>query len=340
VAGLRSPAYPGFSSGNTAGSFDGASSSANTGASLMNDLTRFTVMGWFNPGGPNGPLSGLLGQNDALELGYSDSAGVNLWVQLNGIWVNPRTGTNGFAPGQWYFVAAVADGTSVDVYVNGVERAHQTGGAPSANSSFGFNIGGGGIFGASGDNFNGLIEDVAIFDKALSQQQVQGLFSVAAGSVAPSILVQPNSQAQYTGRTAHFTAGGIGGTLPLTYRWQKAINSVFSNLNDGGNVSGTATNTLIISSVTPAEAGDYRLILSNAAGSVTSGVVALIVVQPSGTPYESAALALNPLAYWRLNETNDPSGGTVAARTMRAGSPGRTGSPPKMALTASPVRAR
>ena len=51
--------------------------------------------------------------------------------------------------------------------------------------------------------------------------------------------------------------------------------------------------------------GNYRLIISNNAGSVTSSMVALTVVQPI-TAYESAAISLNPLAYWRLNETGDP----------------------------------
>jgi hypothetical protein len=318
VPGLQAPAYPGFPSDNTAASFSG--SSAATGTASLNGLSAFTVMGWFNPGGPNGPYAGLFGQNDLLEVGYSDGAGVNLWVQLNGIWTTPRTGTNGFEIGQWYFVAIVANGTSVDIYINGVQRAHETGGAPSATSGFGFNIGGGGIFGTSGDNFNGLIEDVAIFDKALSQERIQDLYSVAVGLVAPSILVQPTSQALYFGRTARFTVGGIGGTQPRTYQWQHGG----ANLNNGGNISGATSPSLTINNAGAANVGNYQLIVSNAAGSISSSVISLTLVQPA-TPYESTSMSLNPLTYWRLNDLSDPASGNALAADYWGGFAGTYG---------------
>ena len=257
--GCAAPTYPGFAADNTAGSFN--NSAATTTASL-NGLTNFTVIGWFNPSGPNDPFAGLFGQNDLLEVGYSDNAGVNIWIQLNGDWHNPATGTNGFAIGNWYFVAIVADGTATDIYINGVQRAHDPAGPPTATSLFSFNIGGGGIFGASGDNFTGLIEDVGIFDRALSQQQIQRLYDAAAGASAPSILTQPRPQSLYAGRTARFTAEGIGGTPPLTYQWQ--YNG--ANLANGGKISGANTSSLVVSNVAPAEMGNYRLIISNSAG--------------------------------------------------------------------------
>ncbi|HZO57052.1 MAG TPA: LamG-like jellyroll fold domain-containing protein, partial [Bryobacteraceae bacterium] len=318
VPGLRAPAYPGFPADNTASSFTG--NSAATGTASLNGLSSFTVMGWFNPGGANGPFAGLFGQNDLFEVGYSDGAGVNLWIQLNGIWTNPRTGTNSFEVGQWYFVAIVADGTSVDVYVNGVQRAHETGGAPSATSGFGFNIGGGGIFGSSGDYFNGLIEDVAIFDRAFSQAQIQDLYGVGVGLVAPTILVQPTSQRLYFGRTARFTASGLGGTQPLAYQWQHTG----VNLNNGGNISGATSPSLMINNAGAGNVGDYRLIVSNAAGATTSSVVSLTLVQP-GTPYETTSIALNPLAYWRLNDLADPASGSALAADYWGGFAGTYG---------------
>ncbi|MCI0748014.1 MAG: immunoglobulin domain-containing protein [Verrucomicrobia subdivision 3 bacterium] len=320
VAGLQSPSYPGFSTTNTAASFSG-NSAATTGASLMSGLTNFTVLGWFNPSGANGPFAGLFGQNDVLEVGYSDDAGVNLWVQLTGIWMNPKTGNDGFAIGQWYFVAIVADGTSVSIYINGVERAHQTGGFPSASSSSGFNIGGGGIFGSSGDYFTGLVEDVAIFNTAFSAEQVRDLYTVAVGVLPPSILTRPRSQSLYAGRTARFTASGIGGASPLTFQWQHAS----TNISDSGTISGATSSSLTINNVTAANAGDYQLIISNAAGSITSSVVTLTIVAPTGNQYESGVMALNPLAYWRLNELADPSQGGVLAHDYAGGFAGTYG---------------
>lgn len=324
VPGLRPPEYPGFPSDNTAGSFGG--SAAKTEGSLMNGLSRFTVMGWMQPTGPNtAPDTGLFGQNDALEIGYSDGNGITMWVQLNGTFVDTSTGPAGFEVGRWSFIALVADGTNAYVYVNGLERRRLSGGASTGSSGFTFNIGGGPIF-YQGDNpFNGLIEDVALLDKALSAQQIEDLYNLAAGAGPPTILVQPRSLSLYQGRTARFMASGIGGARPHTFQWQRRSGGTFINLADGGNISGSRTNSLTISNVASANAGDYRLIISNSVGSLTSSVVTLTVVQPTGTPYESAALGLNPWAYWRLNETEDPSSGTAPAHDYWGGFAGTYG---------------
>ena len=319
VPGLQSPTYPGFPPDNTAASF-GGNSVATAEASLMNGLANFTLLGWFNPAAAHSSSAALFGQNAVCEVGYSDSAGVNLVIQLTGIWVNPRTGTNGFTPGQWYFVAVVGDGSSLDIYVNGALRAHQTGGASSATSSFGFNIGG--AFDNFPAHFNGQIEDVAIFNKALSPQRIQELYDLAAGLGAPSILGQPISQALYVGRTARFSASGIGGTPPLGYRWQHAE----TNISNGSKISGATTPSLTISNVAATDAGAYRLVVTNAGGATTSSVVTLTVVQPTGTPYESVVLMLNPIAYWRLNETNNTFTGTVLAHDYFGGLAGLYGS--------------
>jgi hypothetical protein len=53
-------------------------------------------------------------------------------------------------------------------------------------------------------------------------------------------------------------------------------------------------------------------------------VATLTVVLPT-TPYESRVLALNPVAYWRLGETDDPSAGGVLARDYWGGFNGTYG---------------
>jgi hypothetical protein len=322
VPGMQSPQYPGFPSDNTAGQFNGSSSVASTGESLMNGLPRFTILAWIKPMGPNGGITGLLGQNDALEGIFSDADGLTVWIQLNSQWYSPKTGPAGFTLNQWYLMTVVADGTNAIIYVNAVERARVSGGAPTASSSFPFNIGGPVIIGYPGENaFNGLIEDVAILEDALSQRQIEDLFSVASAAGPPSILLQPKSQTLYEGRTAQFTAGGIGGTRPLSYQWKKEG----FTLSDGGRISGSHSNVLTISNVAPADLGNYWLTVFNAAGFATSDVATLTIVQPTGARYESAVLALNPRAYWRLNEAADPSPGTTPAHDYFGGFAGTYG---------------
>ena len=51
-----------------------------------------------------------------------------------------------------------------------------------ANSSFNFNIGGGGIYDANGNWFNGLIDDVAVWDVVLTADNIAAL---ADGTLTP-----------------------------------------------------------------------------------------------------------------------------------------------------------
>jgi hypothetical protein len=80
----------------------------------------------------------------------------------------------------------------------------------------------------------------------------------------------------------------------LTYQWQ-ATNSAadgFTNLVDGGNVSGSTASTLSLASVTINQALAYQVIVSNGSGSVTS-TVASLTIYPSTNAYLTS-LTLSP----------------------------------------------
>ncbi|HYC70709.1 MAG TPA: ExeM/NucH family extracellular endonuclease [Opitutaceae bacterium] len=105
------------------------------------------------------------------------------------------------------------------------------------------------------------------------------------GDVAPSITAQPASQTVVAGTTATFTVSA-GGTAPLAYQWRKDG----ADLADGGNVSGAATDTLVVSNVQAGDAGQYDVVVSNAAGEATSN---------------AAVLAVNSMGlYWDLGVAN------------------------------------
>jgi hypothetical protein len=70
----------------------------------------------------------------------------------------------------------------------------------------------------------------------------------------------------------------VTGTPAPTLRWQKEVGGVFSNLNDGGNVSGATTATLTLNPASFGDAGNYRVIASNTSGSRTSSVVNLVIL--------------------------------------------------------------
>ena len=67
------------------------------------------------------------------------------------------------------------------------------------------------------------------------------------------------------------------GTPPLTYQWRRNG----TNLVNGGSVSGVTSSNLTLSAVSPNDSANYTVVVSNPAGSVTSVVAVLSVVQTS-----------------------------------------------------------
>ncbi len=121
----------------------------------------------------------------------------------------------------------------------------------------------------------------------LNAQQVSAgaLHSVALISALPVILVQPDDLTEVIGHTAYFDVLAVGAT---SYQWRK--DGV--NLVNGGNISGATTAELTITSAQAGDAGDYDVVVSNAAGGVTSEVSTLTMqVAP-----EPPAFPVRPLS--------------------------------------------
>jgi uncharacterized repeat protein (TIGR03803 family) len=99
-------------------------------------------------------------------------------------------------------------------------------------------------------------------------------------SSAPFITIQPAGQTLSPGANATFTVSAQG-NLPLSYQWQ--FNG--SNLVNGGVFSGVTTDTLGLSRATELDNGNYSVIVSNTAGSISSSnaLLAVIPVSAPGT---------------------------------------------------------
>ena len=93
----------------------------------------------------------------------------------------------------------------------------------------------------------------------------------------PFITSQPTNQAVLQGMTTAFSVGTASNAL-LSYQWQYDNGAYATNLSDGGNLSGSTTSTLTVRDVSPGNAGTYSVIISNAAGSVTSAGATLTVL--------------------------------------------------------------
>ncbi|MBM3890585.1 MAG: hypothetical protein FJ388_15845, partial [Verrucomicrobia bacterium] len=86
--------------------------------------------------------------------------------------------------------------------------------------------------------------------------------------VPPAITTEPQDILTIAGRDVSFSVTATG-TEPLAYQWRK----------DGGSILDATNSTLAFINVQPADAGGYDVIVTNAAGSVTSRLASLTVVE-------------------------------------------------------------
>jgi hypothetical protein len=109
-----------------------------------------------------------------------------------------------------------------------------------------------------------------------------------SGIVAPAITSQSLSQTVNAGSPASFWIA-VSGTAPLSYQWRK----------DGMNLVGAITATNTIPAAQAANAGNYSVVVTNGAGSITSAVASLTVNLPPGIeiqPQSQAVIEGSPLS--------------------------------------------
>ena len=89
----------------------------------------------------------------------------------------------------------------------------------------------------------------------------------------PGITVQPVSRTELEDTNVDFSVITTG--LSLTYQWRRNTVDITDVVGD---ISGATTATLTITTITdPDDEGDYTVVMTNAAGTVTSDVASLIV---------------------------------------------------------------
>lgn len=111
-----------------------------------------------------------------------DLGGVGLWVYWNSTGSNRITsGASGaYTDGQWHLVALTRSGSTITLYVDG-SAVGSTSYSPAIDLNSNLSYIGAGLIGGTTEFFwDGLIDEVEIFNRALSPQEIQDLFN--AGS--------------------------------------------------------------------------------------------------------------------------------------------------------------
>lgn len=230
------------------------------------------------------------GTAQQIESGASGDDEFYTWARTTGAWQIPWSEDNLASPllDQWEHIAVVYDGTNLSFYLDGNEGPNGSMATQPAVSAALNYVGyqGSVLIGSelaqpADHNWNGKLDDVAEFNGALTQAQIQtvmsGDFSSFIGG-PPGFVTQPQSVVTAPGSNVTFTAG-VYGSATLHYQWYF----------NGASLGPTATSSsLTINNVGAAQAGTYSLVVSNAQGSAST----------------AATLSINPslVGLWRFDE--------------------------------------
>ncbi|HUJ08995.1 MAG TPA: LamG-like jellyroll fold domain-containing protein [Verrucomicrobiae bacterium] len=315
VSGPQDPPFSGFASNNAAMLFNGAANSSLTMPTLNLNTNTVTIIGWMNPTGVQSDWAGVVfsrGGTTIAGLNFNDATttGTNeLRYTWNGSRYDTPTGLK-VPMNQWSFFALVVKPTGATTYLgtNGVLNSF-TDNLALAPQAFDASL----LIGSdafSNRRFQGRIDEVAIYNRALTPTEIQQFYIAGAGCLGdPIITNQPSDKTVVSGLTATFSVGASGPTQ-LSYQWEISTNSgtSFDNLVNATNTSYTTPSLTLTNN-----GQQYRVVVSGLCGTAATSAVATLTVNSPASPLGSYGQTVTnnvPIAYWRLNETN---GATVAA---------------------------
>jgi hypothetical protein len=120
--------------------------------------------------------------------------------------------------------------------------------------------------------FDGDLDDIGIWNLALTQQEITDLYN----GCQLTVNTQPNNQTININNNAQFIVGSSDPNS--TYQWQADLGVGFQNLNSVGQYIGTTNDTLTVSNVTISNNNQpFRCIISTGSCSDTSNVAVLTV---------------------------------------------------------------
>lgn len=269
---------------NKAYSFNGTNNYINVNSSIsLNtyNMNALSISGWFKA---NTSLSGFiirLGNPDATTGGigyevFNYNNGNNNLLYVQNWWMNQSPIYSESTPislNQWYFFSITFDflNNISSFYVNGSLISTSTAVLHKSNNPI-LNIGRN-TNGGSGNYFNGLIDDIGIWNRALTSQEIAVLYN---GCSASPITSQPVNSVINVGSNAQFTVNAAAGS---TYQWQSnPANFGWQNVPSNASYSGASNNTLNVSNTTVSNHNQPFRAIVNAGGCIDTSDVAQIII--------------------------------------------------------------
>jgi len=312
-------------------SFNGTSSAVVVPDSSSLDLTtRMTMEAWVRPASTAGWRTVAMKEATGgivYALYASQSSGVPVGqVSLNG--ERSATGASALPLNAWNHVAVTWDGSTLLLYVNGQPAGSTSAPGTLASSTGALRIGGNSIW---GEWFSGQLDDVRVYDRALTQGEVRTDMSTPVGGAGPP---PPDTQPPTAPGTPTATASGANVSLSWAaatdnvgvtrYRVHRSTTGGFTP--SAANQIGTATGTTFADNGLAPATYRYKIVAEDAAGNAgpASGEGAATVQQqtPAGLV---AAYAFNEGSGTAVNDASGKNnrGTTSGGTTWTTG--GRNG---------------
>jgi chitodextrinase len=219
----------------TAGQFGSAVVVSGSGAyvDLGNGPTlqitgSMTISAWIRPAAFPADDAAVVSKRTSGELGFQLDTTVDTGPRTIGFKLTDasgggmfRYGTNPLQASQWYYVTGVYDAAArtLDVYLNGVLDSGTLVGTVSAtqqNSPLNVNIGH--RPGASGYDFNGTIDEVRIYNRALTPAEIQADMGTGVGGGTPLDTIAPSAPGTLTATAS--------GSTQVNLAWGAASDNV------------------------------------------------------------------------------------------------------------------
>jgi hypothetical protein len=178
---------------------------------------------------------------------------------------------------QWHNAILMFDGISMKTYFNGelVSTIPANNMLINTNGSSGISVGMSIQANGNWDPFNGKIDDIGIWNRALTPAEVLALYNGCSDLITD----QPSPQTVTLSElnAAQFTVSSPA--TNLSYQWQTNLGLGFQNLSDAGQYSGTASSTLSVNNVTIANNNQqFRCIVEDGSCPDTTDIAVLTVI--------------------------------------------------------------
>jgi len=272
-------------------SFDGVDDYVHLG-NIFNSMSNLTFSSWVNVKSTTNDHNMILFKNYVHGLTINKSGFVHFNVGDGTSWGNGGFEGTSIDLSRWYSISSSRESAFLKIFIDGVLSTESSSDAVGSNTSS-LNIGG-------TWSFHGLLDDIRIYDRALSAFEVKALYELGEGPVQESgsgttttlvngtvadgsITANQLSEQILKYLKPEITQQPIAGTIfadtngtisvsaegkYLTYQWKR----------NGTNLTGETNATLTITDANGTQHdGNYSVVVSNDFGSVESGLLEILV---------------------------------------------------------------